>query len=1333
MRILRITVNNIASLAGTHTVDFTCDPLRSAGLYGISGATGAGKSSLLDALCLALFDATPRLKHVGQLQEINRGEKQNNSRTLLRRGTAAGIAEVAFVGVDSEIWTARWSVRRSRNQVDGRLLAPEMTLFRGNVLPGQTGPVEAGGKKTLVQEAIVEKLGLTFDQFTRAVLLAQNEFATFLKSSDRERAEILQTLTGTEQFERISRAVFSRHSEERQQLDALQSRLAGNAPLSADERSSAAAKSQAASEIVRRTESGLHTCESHVAWFQRLKSLRQELAQASEQLRVARSARVQSTAQRNELEQTELAIREASILWKDQQEAVSNDLSAEQTLAQACEQQDTQFRLLKQSQEKLRTTRQERTRVSAELESIQPSLKTARQLDARLQPLQQQAARAEDAFDAARNAHQTAVTALSAATTRHERLLTDQQDLHRKRDRLAAFERFVSEASKWLHLLREAMTAETEVVQADTKRQDLDDRCADVQQQRESVQKSMEQATEKWETAKQQLADAESVEQKFDAESLAEQRRRCDSDVLVLQNLIQELDRHHEQLTQLDAVAAELRELEERLETESATLRTLTEHQVPRADRDLELAERQLSLVEAAVDDHATRLRAALQDAEPCPVCGSREHPYQCHAPDAESAGVHAAKQHVTELRVTRDTLKEQQQRQLLWIESASKQITGLKQQHLALYQETQAVTFSHADSAVVAAILAADRESRPAMAQDQLSVASGSREQWEREEQAYRTASEDTRARRKQEEHARRQWETQRQQQEVCERKLAAVQAEFKAARRTCESAEQRRKNADVGLGDLWSGLPESRNQYETDSESFCETFEQSTRDCGQIASELNSLTQTIQTQVARMGPLEEAVRQSRRALVAGEAEYKAAAEAQEELLKQREQLLSGRAADDVEAELLHGVRTAEQAAESTAVAYHRADKQQQSAMQQLESAKSLRTTTAAELQSAKNRLTTWIDRFVVQYSRQLSMDELQLMLSRDQDWIGDQRQRLKQRDDDVTAAESALNVHSDRIQHHEKQRPTPEEEQTVIRSRDQLVEELKQCKAAETRAAAVLTSDDQRREQNAALARELTQREATAAPWIKLNDLIGSKEGDKFRMIAQRRTLDVLLSYANQQLNQLAVRYRLQRLPESLNLIVIDELMGDQRRSVHSLSGGESFLVSLSLALGLASLTSSRMRIESLFIDEGFGSLDPETLNTAMNALMHLEAQGRKVGVISHVTEMTDAIPVQVQVVKRKGGASKVVVPGAPGPAGLPVTSAAASLTTYEAPSSDIDLIAGRIVEILTRESQSGKVKVSMRALRSELGCGAGDFKAAQNLLQDQVTVESRSLRLR
>ena len=114
----------------------------------------------------------------------------------------------------------------------------------------------------------------------------------------------------------------------------------------------------------------------------------------------------------------------------------------------------------------------------------------------------------------------------------------------------------------------------------------------------------------------------------------------------------------------------------------------------------------------------------------------------------------------------------------------------------------------------------------------------------------------------------------------------------------------------------------------------------------------------------------------------------------------------------------------------------------------------------------------------------------------------------------------------------------------------------------------------------------------------WAKLNELAGSADGAKFRRIAQGYTLDVLLSYANVQLRQLSQRYRLERVPDTLALQVIDQDMCDEIRTVHSLSGGESFLVSLALALGLSSLSSNRMKVESLFIDEGFGSLDAETL---------------------------------------------------------------------------------------------------------------------------------------
>ena len=149
-------------------------------------------------------------------------------------------------------------------------------------------------------------------------------------------------------------------------------------------------------------------------------------------------------------------------------------------------------------------------------------------------------------------------------------------------------------------------------------------------------------------------------------------------------------------------------------------------------------------------------------------------------------------------------------------------------------------------------------------------------------------------------------------------------------------------------------------------------------------------------------------------------------------------------------------------------------------------------------------------------------------------------------------------------------------------------------------------------------------------------------------FRKIAQGYNLDLLLHHANSQLRQLARRYRLKRGGSALGLLVLDTEMGDELRSVHSLSGGETFLVSLALALGLASMASSTLRIESLFIDEGFGSLDPESLQLAMDALDGLQAQGRKVAVISHVQEMHERIPVQIQVRRQGNGLSEVQVCG-------------------------------------------------------------------------------------
>lgn len=163
----------------------------------------------------------------------------------------------------------------------------------------------------------------------------------------------------------------------------------------------------------------------------------------------------------------------------------------------------------------------------------------------------------------------------------------------------------------------------------------------------------------------------------------------------------------------------------------------------------------------------------------------------------------------------------------------------------------------------------------------------------------------------------------------------------------------------------------------------------------------------------------------------------------------------------------------------------------------------------------------------------------------------------------------------------------------------------------------------------------------------WAKLKGLFGSADGKTFKLIAQSYTLDILLQYANLHLNNLSGRYLLERIPGSLlGLQIIDKDMLDEIRSVHTLSGGETFLVSLALALGLSSLSSNRINVESLFIDEGFGALDSETLNVAMQALENLQTMGRKIGVISHVAEMTEKIRCKIEIHKGQGGGSSIKI---------------------------------------------------------------------------------------
>jgi exonuclease SbcC len=360
--------------------------------------------------------------------------------------------------------------------------------------------------------------------------------------------------------------------------------------------------------------------------------------------------------------------------------------------------------------------------------------------------------------------------------------------------------------------------------------------------------------------------------------------------------------------------------------------------------------------------------------------------------------------------------------------------------------------------------------------------------------------------------------------------------------------------------------------------------------------------------------------------------------------LRSQREGLLQGRAVADVEQDLQAQIQRSRATLEAAQSTWQTA----QSALQRLQEALRQADLQCGQLRTgldaAQRALDDWL-----QSSQPLRPDTLDALLAIAPSWIATEREALYALHNAESAARAVLETRTLSLQQHEAARTTHESAADLQQALQQTTEEMSAATTALTALQLALALDDQRQQQSAALRTQIERQRAAANVWSQLGELIGSADGKKFRNFAQQLTLDILLGYGNRHLHHLTSRYRLERIQDSLGLLVVDQDMGDEIRSVHSLSGGESFLVSLAMALGLASLSSHRVRVESLFIDEGFGSLDADSLRVAMDALDRLQSLGRKVGVISHVQEMTERIGTRVHVQRQAGGLSRIVVTGA------------------------------------------------------------------------------------
>jgi exonuclease SbcC len=237
MRVLTIRGENLASLGQPFSIDFESEPLAGTGLFAITGETGSGKSTILDALCLALYGAYPRFaeQHQDALPDPSgmRAAVADGG-TILRRGAGNGHAEVEFVGQDGLRYRARWEARRAYGRPNGTVQGANRTLHQ---VDGDT-LIPIAHTKTTVQKAVDTQVGLSFEQFCRTVLLPQGEFDAFLLAERAERGALLEKLTGTEIYGRISTIVFNGTRKLRDDATALETRLTNLGLLPTEERES---------------------------------------------------------------------------------------------------------------------------------------------------------------------------------------------------------------------------------------------------------------------------------------------------------------------------------------------------------------------------------------------------------------------------------------------------------------------------------------------------------------------------------------------------------------------------------------------------------------------------------------------------------------------------------------------------------------------------------------------------------------------------------------------------------------------------------------------------------------------------------------------------------------------------------------------------------------------------------------------------------------------------------------------------------------------------------------------------------------------------------------
>ena len=1256
MRILKLRFQNLNSLQGEWEIDFRHAAYADEGIFAITGSTGAGKSTILDAICLALYGATPRL-----------GEITQSKNDLMSRHTGECLSEVIFA-TKSGSYRCTWLQKRARKNPEGNLQSPTHEIAPFTDDAADLPPLETQTRKT--RKLVAEFTGMDFDRFTRAMLLAQGSFAAFLQANSDERSNLLEEITGTEIYGDISKKVHEFKTQSDAELKTLTDRLSGMTVLSDEEIQSLTSQKNALIDILNQTKTAMTKIESDKLWRQNLDAYTHQIHQLEHEARDLAEQESQFAPQKTQLQRALKALEVSGDIKKldYQRDLLTAQLSELASYEHQLPTAERNCQLAQKNQDERQAQAQQ---TETDWQQAQPLLNQVRKLDTTLgqknqyaQDIAQQLSQLSEQLAHNAQSIDTQQQQLVSQQTQREQFIQAQQQIPQATtlpQTLASLNQ-LQETSQALSEQAQALATERQQLQGEFKHNEqqacaLKSQLTQLQSQISEHRQNLENQTSHLYHLTQGQSAAVLRQQVETYWQTNQQLAAMQSDVQTWQTNLQHYQQFVQQLADGQTQLAQI-----------ASQRLTSEQQQQAAEQTAELLNRNLILL-AKIQD-LTEERDKLRHGEPCPLCGSTAHPFATHqpyTPDDTEQQLAIAKQRLDDInhQLQQLLLKEhaltnnQQQRNehLQHLQSHNQRLLNqlqLASQHLIhaqpVQQAIEALPLAAAPSTdddidrqalqTLAAIIKAEQTNNQqslAALQDSLTQIEAVQSEQQQTQQRLATLSEQhndvsqqhTLLQNQQQHRQDRIRDIDAQQLVIADKQHQVIQRidklllPFATRDRTFSFATTHDVNAQLNQHiDTLAQLLQRYQGLETKLSHINDTITGIEQALTRLLADQQHLTQN-----------QHQVRQRQQAL----------AQEISELQAQRYALFGEQAVDIVSHALIQAKNQALRDYQASQTAFH----EQLSRLQILQQQIASLTTSTTQLKTAQQTLQADIQQ---RFATLGFVDEADYRTAVLVDTERERLQQLASQLHDSQQRNHNLLSEAKRTQQQLRDHP-----QTAL-SLEQLLDALGQLQQQFSEQQKQLGAVEQQLAANKALKQNqkqlldaINQQRNHTEEWKVLHQLIGSSDGKKFRNFAQGLTFNIMVAHANEQLKKMSDRYLLIADSEQpLMLNVMDNYQGGQIRTSKNLSGGESFIISLSLALGLSNMASHRMQVDSLFLDEGFGTLDEEALDVALDTLTNLQQSGKLIGVISHIQALKDRISSQIQVVPQTGGISKIIGAG-------------------------------------------------------------------------------------